>query len=47
VQYSGIGLAEFLFGNISLLIEVHKDNKFKVKVIIFIAVLGFISIELG
>ena len=44
-QYSGIGLAKFLFRNISLLIEVYKDSQFKVKVIFFTAILGFVSIE--
>jgi hypothetical protein len=47
MQYSGIGLAKFLFRNISLLIEVYKDSKFKVKVIIFTAILRFVSIELS
>ena len=47
MQYSGIGLAKFLFRNISLLIEVRKDSKFKVKVIVFTAILRFISIELS
>ena len=47
MQYSEIGLVEFLFKNISLPTEVRKDSKFKVKVIIFTAVLGFVSIELS
>jgi hypothetical protein len=47
MQYSEIGLAKFLFRNISLLTEVHKDSKFKVKAIVFTAVLRFISIELS
>ena len=46
-QYSGIGLAEFIFRNISLLTEVCKDSQFKVKVIIFTAILRFISIKLS
>ena len=46
-QYSGIGLAKFLFRNISLLIEVRKNSQFKVKVIIFTAVLEFVGIELS
>jgi hypothetical protein len=40
-------LAKFLFRNISLLIEVRKDSEFKVKVIVFTAILGFVSIELS
>jgi len=40
-------LAKFLFRNISLLAEVRKDGQFKVKVIVFTAVLGFVGIELG
>jgi hypothetical protein len=40
-------LAEFLFRNISLLIKVRKDSQFKVKVVIFTAILKFISIELS
>jgi hypothetical protein len=47
VQYSEISLAEFLFRNISLPTEVRKDSKFKVKVIVFTTVLGFVSIELS
>jgi hypothetical protein len=47
VQYSKIGLAKFLFRNISLLIKVHKDSQFKVKVIIFTTILRFVSIELS
>ena len=46
-QYGGIDLAKFLFRNISLLIEVYKDSQFKVKVIIFTTILGFVSIELS
>ena len=40
-------MAKFLFRNISLPIEVRKDSKFKVKVIVFTAILGFVSIELS
>ena len=47
IQQSRVGLAKFLFRNISLLIEVYKDSQFKVKVIVFTAILGFISIKLG
>ena len=46
-QYGRIGLAKLLFRNIGLLIKVYKDNQFKIKIIIFIAVLRFISIELS
>jgi hypothetical protein len=47
MQYSGIGLAEFLFRNISVPIEVCKDSKFKVKVIVFTTILKFVGIELS
>jgi hypothetical protein len=40
-------LAKFLFRNISLLTEVRKDSKFKVKVIVFTAILRFVGIELS
>ena len=46
-QHSRVGLAKLLFRNISLLIEVRKNSQFKVKVVIFTAVLGFIGIELS
>ena len=46
-QHNGIGLAEFLFGNISLLTKVYKNNQFKIKIIVFTAVFRFISIELS
>ena len=46
-QYSGVGLAKLLFKNISLLIKVYKNGQFKIKVIIFITVLKFISIKLS
>ena len=46
-QYSRVGLAEPLFRNISLLIEVCKDGQFKVKVVVFTAVLRFVGIELS
>ena len=46
-QHHRIGLAEFLFGNISLLIKVRKDSQFEVKVVVFTAVLGFVGIELS
>lgn len=42
-----MGLAEFLFGNISLLTKVRKDSQFEVKVVVFTAVLGFVGIELS
>jgi len=45
VQYSRVGLAKLLFRNISLLIEVRKDSQFKVKVVVFTAILRFVSIE--
>ena len=44
-QYNRVGLAKLLFRNISLLIKVRKDSQFKIKVIIFTAVLKFVSIE--
>ena len=46
-QYSKVGLAKLLFRNISLLIKVCKDGQLKVKVIVFTAVLRFVSIELS
>ena len=46
-QYGRVGLAELLFRNISLLIKVCKDGQFKVKIVIFTAVLRFVSIELS
>ena len=46
-QHSRVGLAKLLFRNISLLTEVYKDSQFKVKVIIFTAILGFVGIELS
>ena len=42
-----VGLAKLLFRNIGLLTEVRKNSQFKVKVVIFTAVLKFVSIELG
>ena len=47
IQYSRVGLAKLLFRNISLLIKVYKNGQFKIKVIIFITVLKFISIKLS
>ena len=47
VQYSRVGLAKLLFGNISLLIKVHKNSQFKVKIVVFTTVLKFINIELS
>ena len=47
MQYNKIDLAEFLFRNISLLIEVRKDSQFKVEIVIFTAVFRFIGIELS
>ena len=46
-QYNKVGLAKLLFRNISLLIKVHKNSQFKVKVIIFTAILKFVGIELS
>ena len=46
-QYGRVGLAKLLFRNISLLITVRKDSQFKVKVVVFTAVLGFVGVELG
>ena len=46
-QYGKIGLTKFLFRNISLLAKVRKNGQFKVKIIIFTAILRFISIELS
>ena len=40
-------MAEPLFRNISLLAKVRKDGQFKVKVVIFTAILGFVGIELS
>ena len=45
--YSKVSLAELLFKNIGLLIKVCKDSQFKVKIVVFTAILRFISIELG
>ena len=47
VQYNKVSLAEFLFRNISLLTKVCKNSQFKVKVVVFTAVLGFIGVELS
>ncbi len=47
VQYGKIGLAEFLFRNISLLAKVCKNSQFKIKIVVFTAVFRFVSIELG
>ena len=46
-QYSGIGLAKFLFRNIGLLIKVRKDSQFKVKVVVFTTILRFVSVKLS
>ena len=46
-QYGKVGLAKLLFRNISLLTKVHKNSQFKVKIIIFTAVLRFVGIELS
>ena len=46
-QYSGIGLAELLFGNISLLTKVRKDSQFEVEIVVFTTILRFVSIELS
>ena len=46
-QYNKVGLAKLLFRNISLLAKVYKNSQFKVKIVIFTAVLRFVSIELG
>ena len=46
-QYSRVSLAKLLFRNISLLIKVCKDSQFKIKVIVFTAVLRFVGIELS
>ena len=40
-------MAKFLFRNISLLVEVRKDGQFKVKVVVFTAILRFVGIELS
>ena len=45
-QYGRVGLAKLLFRNIGLLITVRKDSQFKVKIIVFTAILRFISVEL-
>ena len=47
MQYSGVGLAELLFRNISLLIKVHKDGQFEIKIVVFTTVLRFVGIELS
>ena len=46
-QYGRVGLTKLLFKNISLLIKVCKNSQFKVKIIIFTAILGFVGIELS
>ena len=46
-QYSKVGLAELLFRNISLLIKVHKDGQFEIKIVVFTAVFRFVSIKLS
>ena len=46
-QYSRVGLAELLFRNIGLLTTVRKDSQFKVEIIVFTAILRFVSIELS
>ena len=46
-QHSRVGLAKPLFRNISLLAKVRKDGQFKVKVVVFTAILGFVGIELS
>ena len=46
-QYSKVGLAKLLFRNISLLTKVRKNSQFKVKVIVFTAIFGFIGIKLS
>jgi hypothetical protein len=40
-------LTKLLLKNIGLLIEVCKDGQFKVEVVVFTAVFGFINIEFG
>ena len=40
-------MAKLLFRNIGLLTEVRKDGQFKVKVVVFTAILGFVSVELS
>ena len=47
VQYNKVGLAKYLFRNISFLIKVCKNSWFKVKVIIFTAVFGFVGVKLS
>ena len=46
-QYGRVGLAKLLFRNISLLAKVYKNSQFKVKVIIFTAILRFVGIKLS
>ena len=46
-QYSKIGLTKFLFRNVSLLTKVYKDSQFKVKIVIFTAVFGLVSVKLS
>ena len=46
-QHGRVGLAELLFRNIGLLIKVCKNGQFKVKIVVFTAVLRFVSIELS
>ena len=46
-QYSRVGLAKLLFRNIGLLITVRKDSQFKVKIIVFTAILRLVGIELS
>ena len=47
MQHGRVGLAELLFRNIGLLIKVYKDSQFKVKIVIFTAVLRFVGIKLS
>ena len=46
-QYSRVGLAKLLFRDVSLLAKVRKDSQFKVKIIVFTAILRFVGIELS
>ena len=46
-QHSRVGLAKLLFRNIGLLTEVCKDSQFKVKVVVFTTILGFVGVELS
>ena len=46
-QHGRVGLTKFLFKNISLLVKVHKDGQFKVKIIIFTAVFRLVSVKLS